>query len=148
MLLTNYIPYEAKMCFFAKPALFLPYKVTHESDGHHYHLDTGNQINLAVILMRQQEMDASFFRRFIAALEEVKQVCKDHLLHPAHVDYGLEHIYQNAEGKFQFTYLPVGTDQSLSQQLKVCLRQLEPYLPKEDATVVEKMHQIHLALEE
>lgn len=147
MKLNDYQPYEAKMCYFTNLSIFLPYKITHNIEGDWYHIDIEDEyISLIDIVEDQQRIPPNLFHKLTASIDTAYIICSEYLLEASHIQLDLSSIYQNKSGDILFTYIPSNKQITINQSLKMFLKELDMYLPRENESVMEKIHQMYLKI--
>lgn len=144
---SNYIAYEAKMCYFNNCSPLLPYKVLHLSDSHECHYNVEGMTKLSSYVKADGGLSSEQIHKLLRNVGKAVQVCKAYMLEVTHLQLKIEDIYYDGND-FGVVYLPANSQMTVHEVFAEFYDGLQKAVSDEEEAVYEKMHQMRLALDE
>lgn len=144
---SEYVAYEAKMCYFNDLQLFVPFRMIHTAKEHEMHLQLEALMSIKALVSVEGHVSEQLFITLLESLREAVGCCENYLLDCCHISLSLDNTFYDGE-QFRFVYVPESVDTVIEEMLVSYFEQLYPLLDQNSTLIHEKLHQIRMALSE
>lgn len=143
----HYIPHETKMCYFNDIPHLVSYKVVHKCEHHEVIIENEGRKNIIKSIQDQGNLKGDDFFKLLKAIGTTIQNCRLYFLDPTHIIFDSQRIYIGEKG-YMFEFVPSTSQSVLAKSLATFFDSLQGLVNTEDNDIIEKLHQIRMALRE